>query len=335
MAEATSVRTIFELASAHAAARALHVVAELGVADRIDEAPRTSADIAADAGLDPDALDRVLGLLATYGLFTRDGAGGWRHTELSRRLRSDDPRSLRSFVRMSGSEFCWGSVTELEHSLRTRRSGITRLDPAGPWSYLAAHPRQAEVFQQAMTDKSHGDIAIALSAYDFSRHRRIADVGGGSGHLIKALLEKYPDTSGVLFDLPQVTAGVAPTGRLDVVGGDFFVDPLPACDAYVLMNIVHDWDDPEAVAILSAVAEAGRAGGGGSEGATVLVIEAIMPEGGEDRWPRMLDVLMLAVTGGRERTVAEYESLLTRAGLTLVQVHTTATPLVVIEAAVK
>ncbi|HEX5535164.1 MAG TPA: methyltransferase [Actinomycetales bacterium] len=330
MTEPTSVRAIFELASAHAAARVLHVVAELGVADHIDEMARTSADIAAAAGLNPDALDRVLGLLATYGLFRRDGSGGWLHTELSRRLRSDDPRSLRSFVRMSGSGFCWGSVTELEHSLRTGRSGITRLHAGGPWAYLAAHPEQADIFQQAMTDKSHGDIAIALSAYDFSRHRRIADVGGGSGHLVKALLEKYPDTSGVLFDLPQVTANVAPTSRLDVVGGDFFVDPFPVCDAYVLMNIVHDWDDPEAAAILSAAAEAGR-----SRAATVLVIEAIMPEGGEDRWPRMLDVLMLAVTGGRERTVAEYETLLTRAGLTLVQVHTTTTPLVVIEAEAK
>src|SRR5690606_23169958 len=179
MAEATSVRTIFELASAHAAARALHVVAELGVADRIDEAPRTSADIAADAGLDPGALDRVLGLLATYGLFTRDGAGGWRQTELPRRLRSDDPRSLRRCGSMSGSEFCGGAVTGLARSRRAGRRGGPRRDPAGPWSYVAGHPRQAEVFQQARTDQRYGDVAIALSAYGFSRDRRIADVGGG------------------------------------------------------------------------------------------------------------------------------------------------------------
>ena len=134
------------------------------------------------------------------------------------------------------------------------------VDPKGLWHYLQDHQEEA-AFEKAMTAKAHADIAAVLDVYDFSRHRRIADIAGGHGHLIAAILAVHGDTSGVLFELPAVAAEVTPSPRLDVVAGDLFTDPLPGCDAYLLMNILHDWDDTDAAAILTAVAEAGRSSG--------------------------------------------------------------------------
>ncbi len=181
-----------------------------------------------------------------------------------------------------------------------------------------------------MTGKAHGDIAAALGTYDFTRHRHIADIGGGRGHLIAAIIAATQDTTGVLFDLPEVVAEVTPGPRLQIVAGDFFTDPLPSCDAYLLMQVIHDWDDKDAAAILTAVAEAGQ-----PAGATVLLLEWVMPDGPEPHGAKWLDVMMLATTGGRERTRAGYEALLDSAGIDLVTIIPTASPMSIIEARVR
>jgi|1186.fasta_scaffold07468_2 hypothetical protein len=318
---------VLELGTAHVAARVLHVVCDLGVADALDSDPRSAYELAADVGADADALSRLLRLLEMHGLFTRDDAGRWQHTEASRWLRADYPTSLRSYARMSGLPFNWGSITNLKHAMAAGQPGICRLDASGWCAYLEAHPDEQEIFQQAMTAKAHGDIAALLATYDFSRHRRVADIGGGRGHLITAVLSAHPAVTGVLFELPKVASGIPPAGRLEVVAGDFFTDPVPACDAYVLMNVVHDWDDKDATAILTAVAEAGR-----PARATVLVVEAVLPEGPQPHRAKTLDVLMLAITGGRERTLSQYDSLFAGAGLHQVAMTPTTTSFSVLEA---
>lgn len=325
-----SPETVLRLSFAHAAARALHVVAELGVADHVDEHPRDVEALATELGADADALHRLLRLLEADGLFARDGGGAWSHTPSSRFLRSDHPASVRAFARMAGSAFGWDSFTGLGASARTGAPGIGLLDPAGWTSYLQRHPEEAAVFQDAMTAKAHADVAAALSAYDFARHTRIVDVGGGHGHLVRGILSAHDGVEGVLFDLPEVADRAARQPRLQVVPGDFFRDALPAGDAYLLMNVVHDWDDADARRILEAVAQAGR-----PTRATVLLLEVVMPDGPAPHWGKVLDVVMLAVTGGRERTLQEYEALLAAAGLELVGVTPTATPFSVIEARVR
>ena len=220
---------------------------------------------------------------------------------------------------MTGTPFCWDALGHLHHAVRTGEAGISRLHPGGWIGYLDVHPGQRAIFQAAMTAKAHDDIAAVLDAHDFSGYRRICDVGGGHGHLLKAVLDRYAETSGVLFELPAVAAEIPSTRRFDVVAGDFFTDPLPDADLYVLMNVVHDWDDNSAVAILSAVGQARR-------GAAVLLLEAVMPEGPQRHWSKTLDVLMLAVTGGRERTLTEYRDLLSAAGIDLAGTTPTATP---------
>lgn len=322
--------TLLQLSSAHVSARALHVIAELGVADMLDDQPRTTRDLTVGAPIDPGALDRLLRLLETHGVFARDQANRWQHTEPSRWLRSDHPMSMRAFARMMGMPFGWGSFTALEHAARTGNPSIRTLHPGGAWAYLEEHPDQQDIFQQSMTAKAQDDIPAILAAYDFSRFRCIADIGAGRGHLIGAVLDSYPDLSGVLFDLPQVTAEVSADARLNVVAGDFFTDPLPAADAYILMKILHDWDDSDAANILSAVADAGRPGR-----ASVLIIETVLPEGAEPHWSKVLDVMMLALTGGRERTLSDYEGLLVSTGMELVSQIPTATPFSIIEGRVR
>jgi hypothetical protein len=330
MTDTTPPEVILGLSSAYLAARALHVVAELGVADALDTRPRTVEDVARDVHARPDGLDRLLRLLEAHGLFTCDESGQWSHTESSRWLAADHPMSLRAFARMMGLPMSWSAVTALEHTLRTGEPGIRTLDPRGVFGYLDAHPDEQAVFQQAMTAKAHGDVAAVLTAYDFSGHHRITDVGGGRGHLLAAVLAAHPQLTGVLFELPAVATEVTPMPGLDVVAGDFFTDPLPASDTYVLMDVIHDWDDAQAAAILRAVADAGH-----GAAATVLLVETVLPEGPERHWAKTLDVLMLAVTGGRQRTVAGYEALLDAAGIDLVRVVPTATPFSILEGRVQ
>ncbi|MDQ4038245.1 MAG: methyltransferase [Actinomycetota bacterium] len=322
--------TLLQLSSAHVSARALHVIAELGVADLLDAEPRTTADLTVGTAVDADALDRLLRLLETHGVFARDHADRWQHTETSRWLRSDHPMSMRAFARMMGMPFGWGSFTALEHAARTGNPSIRTLHPDGAWAYLEGHPDEQAIFQQSMTAKSQDDIPAILAAYDFAKFRCIADIGAGRGHLISAVLDSYSKVSGVLFDLPQVTAEVPAGARLNVVAGDFFTDPLPACDAYILMNILHDWNDSDAVNILSAVADAGR-----PCAATVLIIETVLPEGPEPHWAKVLDVMMLALTGGRERTLSEYEDLLSRTGMEPISLIPTTTPFSILEGRVR
>jgi len=319
---------IWEVAQAIAVSRSLHVVADLGVADHVGDAPVSAEHLAAACGADADALGRVLRLLAAHGIFEQ-AADGYRHTSSSVLLRSDHPMSMRAFARLNGLPVFSATFAELGHSVRTGSPALEVVAPEGLWPYLQTHPEESMVFEQAMTAKAHADVAAVLNAYDFSPHRCIADVGGGHGHLIEAILATYPDVTGVLFDLPHAASEVEPSSRLEVVAGDFFTDPLPSCDAYLLMNILHDWDDERSSRILAAVVESAE------PGAAVLVIETVVPERPEPHWANTLDVLMLAVTGGRERTEGQYRNLLGSAGIDLVRAVPTATPFSIVEGRVR
>ena len=319
-------QTIWGLATATVASRTLHVVAELGVADHIDATPVLAKELAARCGADEGALDRALMLLAAHGVFDRVG-DAYGHTDASRLLRSDHPMSMRAFPRMMGMASFSASFGHLEHSVRTGETAFGLVDPDGLFAYLQRHEEEARIFDASMTAKAAGDTAAVLAAYDFTRFATIADVGGGRGHLLRAVLQAAPDTSGILFDLPGVIdTADAPGERFAVHAGDFFVDALPAADAFILMEVIHDWDDDQAAAILSAVR---RAAG---PGATVLIIEAVADEEVLDPVVRTLDVIMLAITGGRERTSTELEQLLASAGFRANGMRPTPSPLRIIDA---
>jgi C-methyltransferase len=301
-------------------------VAELGVADDLGDEPVSAVELSSRHGVDADALDRVLRLLAAHGIFQVD-AGGFRHTPASELLRSDHPMSMRAFPRMMGLPVFATTFANLGHSVRTGSPAVETVEPRGLWAYYQDHPDEAQIFGQAMTAKAAADIAAILAAYDFSRFGTIADIGGGRGHLLRAVLDAVPSAHGVLFDLPEVIDALDfDHERLTPQAGDFFVDALPTADAYVLMEVIHDWPDAECGAILSAIRRAA------ASGATVLVIENVLPDDEIDPRGQTLDVIMLAVTGGRERTPSQLSELFNRADLSDGPVIETAGPLRIVEA---
>lgn len=324
----TPHETVMQMSAAWLLSRSLHVVADLGVADALDESPRTAADLAQATGAHPQALERTLRLLSTYGIFARDDSR-FSHTESSRLLRADHPQSLRSLVRMMGLPINQAAYRDFAHSLRTGRAAVEIVAPSGWFPYIVDHPEEARVFNEAMTAKAHGQVAGVLGAYDFSGFGVIGDIGGGRGHLLRAVLERVPSARGVLFDLPQVIHEVADleSPRLALAPGDFFKDPLPACDAYLVMEVIHDWADEEAGAILRAIRAAAP------DHARLLLIEQVVPDDPGPHWAGTLDVLMLVVTGGLQRTVEEYEALLAASGFRLERVIDTAGGISIVEAA--
>ena len=236
---------------------------------------------------------------------------------------------MRDFARMMGLPVMRGSFDRLDHSIRTGVPSIELVGGSGLWSYLGTHPKEAEIFAGAMTSKAAADTAAVLSAYEFSRFDTIADIGGGRGHLIRAVLDTVPAAEGILVDLPDVIASLdVDRDRLTTRSADFFVDPLPTADAYILMEVLHDWPDAETAAILSAVRRAA------SPGARLLIIENVLVDTATDRRGHTLDVIMLAITGGRERTGDEFAKLLLGAGFANSRVIETGSPLRIVEAVV-
>jgi len=317
---------VMQLNSAYFASRCLHVVAELAVADALGDQPQSTEALAKATGTKPDALYRVLRLLASFGIFEwRDGA--WHHTEGSRLLRFDHPGSLRDYVIMIGLPIFWDAFANLEHSLRTGEPAFKKLHSEGVFAYLAKHPEESRIFDAAMTSKSHRDVAAILPAYDFSQFSTIADIAGGRGHLLRAILKDSPKTQGILFDQPHVVAQVTPEKeeKLTVIGGDFFADPMPKADAYLLMNIIHDWPDSESIRILSSIRRHM------SPHARVLIIETVVPPTPGQHLSKEIDIAMMAIPGGKERTQEEYAGLAARCGLRLQRMIETMSPYSILE----
>jgi hypothetical protein len=309
VAEASPIDTILKVSGGFCVSRALHCVAEAGVADALGEEAIEIGTLARSTGLNPDALERLLRLLSAHAIF--DAADGMvRHNEASSLLRSDHPQSARGLAEMFGLPAIWNSFAAMSHTLRTGRPAVEQVYPEGLWAYFAGHPSESEIFDRAMLGKSYAQVASVVAGYDFSGASVVGDIGGGRGHLLHAILAANPHLKGVLFDQPHVVAAATDiaSDRLSLVGGDFFATELPVCDVYILMEVIHDWDDEESLAILSAVARAAPGG------AVLLLVEQLLDESGGPHWSKMLDVHMLTLLTGRQRTHREYERLMEKAG---------------------
>ncbi len=330
MSESNPFQLLRGMASGYALPRCLHVVADLGVADKLEEAPRTAADLAKAVGADPGALGRVLRLLAANGVFEAKGSA-FGHSPASRLLRSDHPQSVRSLARMFGLSMNWDAYGALDYTVRTGRPAPEKVLPEGFWAHFATHPEESAIFNGAMAGKAQGQVAGIVAAYDFSGFKRIADIGGGRGHLLQAALASAPEATGVLFDLPHVIqdAGGLASERLTLEPGDFFKDRLPACDLYMIMEVIHDWGDVESAAILKAIRQAAP------PKSTLLLIESIIPDDPGPDWAKTLDVHMLTLLGGKQRTRAEYEALLGTAGFALKREIPTRADISILEATVR
>ncbi len=328
MVEQDSFSVLQQMMSGYILSRCLHIVAEIGVADVLDETPRTASELAAQLGVNPDALSRVLSLLSAHGVFERKDDQFW-HSPTSRLLQTNHPRSMRAFVRTFDSPFNWTAYHEFEYSVRTGQSATEKAFPQGRWDYLAEHTDESAIFNAAMADKARAQIPAIIKAYDFSGFGVIGDIGGGLGHLLSAVLASAPNAQGILFDLPHIieeAAASASSNRLTLQSGDFFRDSLPICDAYLLMDIIHDWGDEPALAILKAIRSVAPLH------ARLLLLEAIVSADPGPHWAKVLNVHMLVMLGGRQRTLKEHEALLNNAGFTFQREIDTGAGLSILEA---
>ena len=293
---------VFNLAMSHFGARCLHTVAVAGVADHVSDSPQSTTAIAAAAGVNADALQRVLRLLAMNGIF-QFSEGGWSHTPLSVLLRKDHPQSMRAFAAMIGDSVNWASLGAMSHTLATGEPAARQVHPGGIWGYYAEHQDLARQFDAAMTAKSHGDIALLLATLDMAGVSEVADIAGGRGHFLASILDAHPQVRGILFDQPDVIANAIDHPRMAKVAGNFFEGSLPTADLYLMTHILHDWSDQESIAILRNLRKVAP------KGAKLVVYEFVLPEGPEQHPSKTLDIVMLTVVGGRERTAKEYAAL--------------------------
>jgi hypothetical protein len=312
--------TLLQMMTGYWVSQALYVAAKLGIADLRTDGPVECEDLAAATDTHAPSLWRVLRALASVGVFTEVSPGSFALTPLADLLRTGTPGSMRALGIMYAEEQ-YRAWSELLHSVRTGEMAFDHHFGMGYFAYLAQHPDSDLVFNEAMTGWTHQLVGAVVDAYDFSPFETVVDVGGGFGALLAAILRSNPGTRGILFEQPHVVASAeeqfAAAGGVDrctFVGGDFFAAVPAGGDAYVLSQILHDWDDERCVAILGQCRRVMPDHG------KLLVVELVVPAGDEPSLGKWLDLHMLVLLGGRERTAAEYDTLFRAAGFKLARV---------------
>ncbi len=322
-----------ELILAAWVSQGITAVADLGVADALAGGPLSIDELAGKVGANPDALRRLLRALISTGIFAQRGDGRYELNPMAELLRSDAPVSMAAMARFIGSRHHREHWSLLTDAIKTGSSIVPALRGKDFFDYMGGEPEFGQIFNDAMTGLSSAAIGPVVDAYDFTPYRTIIDVAGGHGRLLAAILASAPDAQGVLYDLPEVIAGAMPllrewqvAERVRLAEGSFF-DSVPAGgDAYVLKHIIHDWDDDPSVQILRNVRSAAAAG------ATLLLVEAVIPEDDGGSTAKWTDMEMLIINNGRERTAGEYRRLLDQAGFQMTRVVDTASRFGVIEA---
>ncbi|WP_290050833.1 methyltransferase [Amycolatopsis solani] len=298
----------------------LSAVAELGVADRLADGPLPVAELAARTGSDADALYRVLRAMASKGVFTEVSSRTFGLTPLAEILRSDAPNSLRDVFRLQGKPFMRNAYAEIGLSIRTGLPAFDQVNGTDLFSYLAERPEMNELFSRAMGNAAGHSQRAAIQAYDLTGARKLVDVGGAHGHLLAAVLTRYPDLAGVVFDQPHVVPGAERVlrdagvfDRAELAGGDYLREVPGGGDVYTISHVLHQLGDAEAGTLLANVRrvlpEDGR----------VVVIDPVIPDGDVPHPGKFMDITMLALSRGRDRTEAEFAEIFEKAGLRLTE----------------
>jgi len=312
--------------------RAIYIAAKLGIADLVKDQPQTAADLAQSTGTHGPSLYRVLRALASAGIFAEDADGRFAITPLAATLQTDVPGSLRAFATVELGEEHYPAWGDLMHSVKTGEIAFDHVFAMPIWQYYAQNPENAKTFNDAMSGLTSAINEVVINSYHFSSISKVVDIGGGHGNLIISILKANPNIKGVLFDQPQVVEGARGrieeeglTDRCEIVAGDFFESVPSGGDAYILKWIIHDWNEEQSIAILKnchqAMVDNGR----------LLLVESVIPPGNEPHLGKFMDLNMLVMTGGRERTEAEYRALFEAAGFRLTKVVPTPSPMCVIE----
>jgi hypothetical protein len=289
--------------------KAVAIVADLGIAEALADGPRPVVELSREVEVDADALHRVLRALASDGVFAEDEPGVFRLTESSEVLLRP---GWKSFAHLFGGVF-FGAVANLDRAVRTGSASFAETFGEEFWPWLGVHPDERAIFDRAMSDEPRK--AALLSKVEWHDGETVVDVGGGNGSLVLELVRSRPEVRAIVFDLPETDRDESSfPDNMEFVSGSFF-ERVPPGDAYVLAAILHDWDDERAIAILSTIRECAR------PGARLLVAETVIEPGNEPGGAKWLDLLMLVLAGGRERTEPQWRTLLEGAGMEPVRIE--------------
>jgi len=324
---------LLELASGFLATHAIYATAKLGIADVLANGPLTADDVAAEVGSDPDATHRLLRACATFGVFREGSDGRFGLTPLAEGLRFGTRDSMRPVILMLGDPAYQGPWGQLAHTVQTGRPAAEEVLGKPMWEYLDEDPEFAATFNDAMARLSALDWPAVEAAYDFTPYSTIVDIGGGLGQLLALVLGAAPSAKGVLQEREALIgdaeehlreAGVLPRCRIEA--GSFFETAPSDGDLYVMRRVVHDFDDEQATAILVNVRRHMP------RGATLLLMESVVPPGNTPHFAKTLDLDMMVFVGGRERTEREFATLLDRAGFRMTRVVPTISTISLVEA---
>ena len=333
--ENPSPPALFEMATAYWLSQAIYVAAKLGIADLLRDGPRSCAALATSTGSDAPSLFRLMRALSSMGVFAHLSRDRFALSRLAERLQTDVHGSLRAMVITIG-EIHYQACGSLLHSVRTGSPAFNTVFGASLFDYLQRNVDAADTFNQGMANVSSMLAYAVLMAYDFGGISSIVDVGGGQGKLLEKILQFTPDITGTVFDTAstierakQSIGNDAWNRRCSYVIGDFFSSVPQAADAYLLCGVIHDWDEPRAVRILKNCRRAMAAKG------RVLIVDMVVPDTDAMSFSKLLDLNMLAMTGGRERTNGEFHALLDAADYKLTRIIPTMAPQSIIEAVTK
>jgi hypothetical protein len=309
----------------------IYVAAKLGIADLLKDGPRSADDLAMETESNPDAIYRLLRVLASIGIFKESSDKVFEMTPTAETLQKDHPMSVYPLALLIGDSIWREPWDHIMHSMKTGESAFEHIYEKNFFEYLDEHKDKSEMFNNWMTRISNMNCPVIAASYPFSKFKKVIDVGGGHGSLLVHILKKYPKINGVLFDRPDVIKSATEiddsiASRCEKVEGNFF-DAVPkGGDLYIMQQIIHDWKDELAIKILSNCRDAV------DEDARILVVDAVIKPGNEQDLNKFIDLQMLLInTGGRERTEQEFNQLFQKAGLQMLKIIPTASMFSIIE----
>src|SRR5262245_35493448 len=335
--EVQAFQQLFTIATGYMASSALQTILKLQIPDRVAAGTRAVNELARDAGVNEDALYRIMRALASLGVFDEQEPRTFDLTLAGRMLRKGQPGFYDMGLWIT-SPFHFRVYAEMLHSVTTGAPAAEKVTGMPIFDYFAKPENKelSEIFNNAMTGFSADVTPAALDAYDFTGIDVLVDVAGGHGKVLTSILQRYPAMRGILFDAPHVIAGAAPLidaagvgNRCATVSGDFFKE-VPEGSAYIMKHIIHDWDDDRARMILRNI----RVKLQGKPTGKLLLLEAVLQPGNAPDLGKLIDLEMLMMPGGKERSESEFRALFTSAGFELTRVIPTRSPLSVIEARV-
>jgi hypothetical protein len=331
MADISPHQQLDQMITGYWISQAIYAAAKFAIADHLKDGPKTVGELAGATSTNPDALYRLLRALASVGIFTEGESRRFSLTPLAEPLLSGVAGSKRALALMSGDEQ-FRAWAEIDYSICTGKVAFDKVFGKPIFEYLGDHPDKARIFDAAMVGIHGRESDAILNAYDFSVFGVVADIGGGNGSQMTEILKKNTRTKGILFDLPHVIErakeriqAASLLDRCQLVSGSFFEAVPEGADAYVMRHIIHDWDEEKCLTIL------GNCHRAMSSASKLLVIESVIPPGNEPFHGKFLDLHMLLIPGGKERTENEYRSLFERAGFELSRIVPTDTEVSIVE----